>query len=142
MKPKSAAFLFVLALVFTAPIYGQLITGRVIAETGLAASAISVQFMNKANGVITNADGTFKIMATKLPDTLVFSAVGYESYKVRVTEKTVKDIKFEVVLLKARQVLKNVTIVGYGTRKKMEVTGSSAKVDKRELHLDYDDGRS
>ena len=142
MKPKSAAFLFVLALVFTAPIYGQLITGRVIAETGLAASAISVQFMNKANGVITNADGTFKIMATKLPDTLVFSAVGYESYKVRVTEKTVKDIKFEVVLLKARQVLKNVPVVGYGTRKKMEVTGSSAKVDKRELHLDYDDGRS
>jgi CarboxypepD_reg-like domain/von Willebrand factor type A domain/Secretion system C-terminal sorting domain len=126
MKSKSTAFLFLLTLFSISSIHGQLITGRVIAETGLGAPAISVQFMNKANTVLTNADGTFKIMATKLPDTLVFSAVGYEPYKVRVTDKTVKDIKFEVVLLKARSELKDVTVVGYGTGKRKDLTSSSS----------------
>ncbi|MEO7311535.1 MAG: carboxypeptidase-like regulatory domain-containing protein [Chitinophagaceae bacterium] len=133
MKPKLAAFLF-LAIVVSAPkLHAQMITGKVLGENGLAASAISVKFMNNVNTVVTNADGTFKIMATKLPDSLVFSAVGYESYKVRVTDKTVKDIKFEVVLLKARHELSNVVVVGYGATKRKDVTGSVAKMEAKEF---------
>ncbi|MES2773194.1 MAG: carboxypeptidase-like regulatory domain-containing protein [Bacteroidota bacterium] len=132
MKPKLTAFLFVIFLFAISKSYGQLITGRVLGETGLAAPAISVNFMNKANAVLTNADGTFKIMAAKLPDTLVFSAVGYESYKVRVTDKTVKDIKFEVVLLKARRELSEVVVTGYGSSKRKDVTGSSSGILSKE----------
>lgn len=81
----------------------QMIKGKVINERGFAAANISVKFTNKANTIITNKDGSFKIMATKLPDTLVFSAEGYEPYKVVVTEKTVADTDFSVVLLTKRE---------------------------------------
>lgn len=80
----------------------QMIKGKVLNESGRAAAKITVKFTNKANSITTNADGTFKIMANKLPDTLIFSADGFESYKVVVTEKTVADPDFAVVLLSKR----------------------------------------
>ena len=80
----------------------QMIKGKVLNESGRAAAKITVKFTNKANSITTNADGTFKIMANKLPDTLIFSADGFESYKVIVTEKTVADPDFAVVLLSKR----------------------------------------
>jgi len=89
----------------------QMIKGKVINESGYGAENIKVSFTNKANTISTNKDGSFKIMATKLPDTLVFSAEGYEPYKVVVTEKTVADTDFSVVLLTKREKGKN----SYGT---------------------------
>lgn len=112
----------------------QMVKGKVMGEKGTAAAHISVSFQNKANAVSTNADGTFKIMATKLPDTLTFSAVGYEPYKVVVTEKTLKDPNFEVVLLTARETLSEVVVVGYGTEKRRDVTGSVASVSTDKIY--------
>lgn len=91
-----------------------MINGRVINERGKAAANISVKFTNKANTISTNKDGSFKIMATKLPDTLIFSAEGYESYKVIVTEKTVKDPDFSIVLLTKREKSSDPTVEGAG----------------------------
>ena len=56
-------------------IQGQVVNGRVIAESGNAAGRVNVSFRNKANTVFTNADGSFSIRATKLPDTLEFRSV-------------------------------------------------------------------
>ncbi len=108
----------------------QIIKGKVMGEKGIAAAHITVNFLNKANSVATNADGTFKIRATKLPDTLVFSAAGYEPYKVIVTEKTVKDPNFEVVLLNARETLDDMVVAGYSSAKKKEIPGSIASAPK------------
>lgn len=81
----------------------QMIKGKVLNEKGYGASNITVKFTNKANKVITNKDGSFSIMASKLPDTLIFNAEGYEPYKVVVTEKTVIDKDFSIVLLTKRE---------------------------------------
>jgi hypothetical protein len=104
----SIAFLF---FFFTSG--AQVITGKVLSEKGLAAASVSVSFKNKANSVVTNPDGTFSIRATKLPDTLVFSALGMEPYTVVVTEKTLKDPNFEVVMLNKREALAEVVVAGY-----------------------------
>jgi len=80
----------------------QMIKGKVLNEKGFGASNITVKFSNKVNKVITNKDGSFSIMASKLPDTLIFNAEGYEPYKVVVTEKTVIDKDFSIVLLTKR----------------------------------------
>ena len=80
----------------------QLLLGKVRSESGAGASYVTVNFKNKKNNVVTNADGTFRIMATRLPDTLIFSSPGYEPYNVIVTEKNIKDPNFEVVLLNKR----------------------------------------
>jgi hypothetical protein len=71
-------------------------------EAGFAARNITVQFKDKSNSVLTNKDGGFTILAKKLPDTLIFSAPGFEPYKVVVTEKTIKDPDFAIVLLNSR----------------------------------------
>ncbi len=83
----------------------QELRGTVLNERGFAAAKVTVEFTDKSNQVLTNPDGTFKIIATKLPDTLLFSADGFESYKVVITEKNLADPKFEVVLLERRNAL-------------------------------------
>ena len=85
--------------------YSQELKGRVLNEKGVPAIYISVSFKSKATKVLTDADGRFKINAAKLPDSLEFSAAGFETYKVLITEKNVKDPNFEVVLLNKRRKL-------------------------------------
>jgi hypothetical protein len=102
MKIKFQLLLFIAFLIFFNHANSQMIAGKVINESGKAAANIKVKFTNKANTISTNKDGSFKIMATKLPDTLIFSADGYEPYKVVVTEKTVIDPDFSIVLLTKR----------------------------------------
>jgi CarboxypepD_reg-like domain/Secretion system C-terminal sorting domain/von Willebrand factor type A domain len=106
----------------------QVLNGRVMTESGENASKVSVRFQNRANGITTRSDGTFNITATSLPDTLVFSAPGYEPYKVVITEKNIKDPNFEVVLLNQRKELSEVVITGYGAARKKEVSYSTTKV--------------
>lgn len=107
----------------------QELKGRVLSESGEMAAGVSVNFQNKSNTIVTRSDGSFKITATKLPDTLVFSAAGYEPYKVVITEKNIKDPSFEVVLLNTRKELTEVVVTGYSVARKRDVTGSVARVD-------------
>lgn len=115
----------------------QLLNGRVLNENGKNAAGVTVQFKNKANKISTNADGTFKIMATNLPDTLVFSAVGMESYKVVITDKNIKDPNFEVVLLNKRKALDEVVVTSLGaSRQKKELAYSISTTPSGYMDLD------
>ncbi len=108
-------FLLSLSLLFLIQLssFGQALSGKVIGETGVAASKVNVSFLNSANKVETKADGSFKIIASKLPDTLVFSSPGFEPYKVVITEKNIKDPNFEVVLLNKRSDFAKTTYSSY-----------------------------
>src|SRR5438876_1844438 len=103
MRYCIAAGLIIVLLCVDLSVSAQKISGKVLRETGIGASHVSVEFKNKSNKVFTNPDGTFTIMAKKLPDTLVFSSPGLETYKVVITEKTIADPKFEVVMLGKRE---------------------------------------
>ena len=105
-------FVFVLVL-FSFSSGAQVVSGRVLSEKGTPASDVTVSFKNKANSITTRTDGSFSILAKKLPDTLVFSAVGYEPYTVVVTEATLRDPNFEIVLLNKRAALEEVVVTGY-----------------------------
>lgn len=83
-------------------VHSQTLKGKVLNESGFAAANVTVKFTNESNSITTQKDGTFKITATHLPDTLVFSAPGFESYKVIITKKNIADPDFSVVLLNKR----------------------------------------
>jgi len=85
-----------------ASVLAQQVSGRVLNEGGKAATHVKVQFKNKPGVVTTNTEGRFTILAKRLPDTLLFYSAGFEPYNVVVTEKTIKDSSFEVVLLSTR----------------------------------------
>ena len=130
---KALLFPLFLLVLFSQPGFSQYLNGRVMNETGGAAAKVNVNFKNKANMVTTNPDGSFKILATKLPDTLVFAAAGYEPYKVVITEKNMKDKDFEVVLLNKREVytpaseMSEVVVTSMSTKRKLKETGYSTK---------------
>ena len=121
----------ILPLFFLLPITGfsQLLQGRVLNESGSYVPGVTVQFQSKTEMVSTASDGTFKITATKLPDTLVFSSIGYKTYKVVISEKNLADPKFEIVLLTERKDLAEVVVVGYGLSKKADMTGSVSTLE-------------
>ncbi len=95
-------FLLLFSFIIAGSAFAQKISGRVLNEGGKAASHVTVQFKDGTNRVMTSTDGSFTIVAKTLPDTLFFSASGYEPYKVMVSGVTVKDTNFAVVLLSTR----------------------------------------
>lgn len=126
MKQILLLILFVIAAV--SPVFSQFLNGRVRNESGGDAAGVTVNFRSRENSITTNADGTFRISASKLPDTLDFTAVGMEPYSVIITEKNIKDPDFEVVLLNTRGVLSEGVITSAHTAKKSmrTPTGSSS----------------
>jgi len=97
-----ASFILLSCSLIPASVAAQQISGRVLNEGGKAASHVKVQFKGKPGTVTTNTEGKFTIVAKELPDTLLFYSAGFESYNVIVTDKTVRDSSFEVVLLSTR----------------------------------------
>ena len=93
------------------------VTGRVTdATTGLPVEAASV--IVKGKGVTTNASGDFTITAKK-GAILVISSIGYLRKEITVNEASVS-----VTLTKSDNTLTDVVVVGFGTQKKANLTGS------------------
>ncbi len=120
-----------LALFFLADspfVFSQILNGRVRSEGGGTAPGVTVSFRNRANAISTNADGSFRIRATRLPDTLDFTAPGLEPYYVVITEKNISDPEFEVVMLNSRSAVSEVTVKkGLGSKSGERKTMSIAE---------------
>ena len=133
MRLYTTTCLLLLTSIVSISISAQIISGRVFGESGKPASHVTVQFRNKSSAAITNTDGKFTITAKRLPDTLVFSAPGYESYRVIVTEETVKDPNFEIVLLSTRTKAPMAEVMVAGRTKREEsysVSTDDGEADK------------
>jgi len=106
------------------------IRGKVTGEDGAALPGASILIKSTTRGTITDADGNFKLSISDDANTiLVVSLVGYVSQEVVVgTQKTVN------VLLKGdNKVLDEVVVVGYGSQRKRDVTGSVVSVSESTL---------
>jgi hypothetical protein len=74
-------------------------------------------------GTSSDNSGNFKIVVSEsATTTLVFSYIGYNTQEVIVGSKT----SLNIVLVSANKALEEVVVVGYGTQKKGEMTGSIA----------------
>nr|HPH24444.1 hypothetical protein [Chitinophagaceae bacterium] len=127
MKLKHVLFITIAIFGIFIQVNSQTLNGKVLNESGLAAANVSVHFSNKANTISTNKNGTFSKKATKLPDTLIFSATGLEPYKVVITEKNISDPNFEVVLLNKRDAIHEETSVAYSEKAKRKMTFAAAE---------------
>ncbi|MFT3750714.1 MAG: TonB-dependent receptor [Agriterribacter sp.] len=107
---------------------GFTLTGKITdGEAPLA--NVSVQVKGSAAGTKTNEKGLFSINVVK-GQTLVFTYVGYETREVIVGDQ--RDINLSLVQTEGN-VLNDVVVVGYGTTKKVNLTGSVATVSAKEL---------
>ncbi|MBW7892669.1 MAG: SusC/RagA family TonB-linked outer membrane protein, partial [Chitinophagaceae bacterium] len=88
---------------------------------------VSVVVKGTQTGTTTNANGQFQLSVPSANNVeLVFSFVGYETQTIKVAGQTV----FGVVLKQAVSGLEDIVVVGYGTQKKVNLTGAVATVSK------------
>lgn len=106
------------------------IQGRVTdGEKTSGLPGVSVVLKGTTKGTTTDADGNFKLAVPNANAVLVFSFVGYESRELTVGNQTTINIS-----LKAdARALNEVVVVGYGTQKKVNLTGAVDQVTSEVL---------
>lgn len=102
----------------------RLINGTVKdATTGAGLPGIGVKLKNSTNGTSTDAEGKF-VLRVPATGILEISSVGYEKQEITLTSATV----YNVSLKESAQNLNDVVVVGYGTMRKKDLTGSIVQV--------------
>ncbi|HEX9510308.1 MAG TPA: TonB-dependent receptor [Puia sp.] len=104
------------------------IQGKLTNEQGEPLQGVSVIVQGASRGVSSNENGLFTIQAEP-GDVLQFSMVGYTTYTVKL--KTGSNLK--IVLQNVAVNLSDMVVVGYGTQKKVNVTGAVATVKGTEI---------
>lgn len=106
------------------------ITGMVTdVSTGGPMAGVNIQIKGTSVGVITDASGKYSITTTDPNATLVFSFIGYITQEVPVNSRTVIDISLSEELTG----LEEVVVIGYGTQKKVNLTGSVSAVASKDI---------
>jgi len=106
------------------------ITGQVNSEsTGAPVPGVNVFVKGTTTGTITDLNGNFSIQVPADAQTLVFSFVGMKTQEVEIEGRTVFNIMLEEEMLG----LDEVVVVGYGSMKKSDLTGSISSVDREDI---------
>lgn len=107
---------------------GKAISGTVIDDTGLPVIGANIVVKGTQNGTITDMDGNFSL-TVPANTTLKISYIGYVDQYISVGNQAILSIK----LKEDSQALEEVVVVGYGTQKKVNLTGSVSSVTSERL---------
>ncbi len=89
----------------------------------------TVQVPGTSKGTVTDASGNYSLSVPQEAEEISFSYIGYLSHSLEIGNKTIID----VVLEEDVQQLDELIVIGYGTQKKSDLTGSVATVSAEEL---------
>lgn len=130
MRISKLYVLFFFTLLFPLSLLAQsVLKGNVMEkETNLPMIGVNILVKGTTNGVITDLDGNFSISAKK-GDVLVFSYLGKTSQEVVVANQDF----IKVTLADDSKTLDEVVVVGYGTQRKRDLTGSVISIKNDEL---------
>ncbi|MFH5832172.1 SusC/RagA family TonB-linked outer membrane protein [Halalkalibaculum sp. DA3122] len=99
------------------------------AQTGNPLPGVNVIIKGTTQGTATNSDGQYDLPVESLQDTLVFSFIGYETNEVPINGRTSLDVALTPQALSGEELV----VVGYGTQRSKDVTGSVASVPMEDL---------
>lgn len=106
------------------------VKGRILDALGEPIIGANVLVKGTVNGVITDVDGNFTLHNVVVGDVIQISYIGYLTKEVKVTDNLTE---LKVSLKEDAQALEEVVVVGYGSEKKVNLTGSVANVNIAEL---------
>ena len=121
-----------LGILFSGAIYAQgiRVSGKVTdAANGSALVGVTIQEKGTTNGAIADGNGNFSILVAPTA-TLVISYVGYATQEVPVNGRTIINVAMAV----ESQNLQEVVVIGYGTVKKSDATGSVVAVTSKDFN--------
>jgi TonB-linked SusC/RagA family outer membrane protein len=107
----------------------QQLTGKVTDEKGEALPGVNIIVKGTSKGATTDISGIYQLEFTESNPILVFSYVGYISQELQPGNKTTLD----VVLKTDDKALEEVVVVGYGTQRKSDLTGSISSIKSEDL---------
>ena len=121
-------FLFV--FLFSQSLLAQVaVKGKVTDENREPLIGVNILIKNSTEGTVTDLDGNFQLSVADPNATLVFSYTGYSNQEILLKGQT----ELNVVMREESQLLNEVVVVGYGTQRKSDLTGSVASVKSEEL---------
>jgi TonB-linked SusC/RagA family outer membrane protein len=108
------------------------ITGNVLDEQGRPLPGVSVTITGTTLGTMTDVNGkyTLNVPESAAGKALSFSFIGYTKQEININGKTTINVNMKP---DAGQVLNDVVVIGYGTQKRQDVTGSVGSVSGKEL---------
>ena len=112
----------------TKPGQKRTIKGIINDDKGVPVIGASILEKNTLNGTVTDIDGTYTLTLDK-SDVIVVSCIGYATKEISVGNQSTID----VVLSEDTRLLDEVVVVGYGTQKKSDVSGSVTTVSGDKL---------
>lgn len=106
-----------------------LVSGTVTDETGAPLPGVNVLIKGTTRGTTTDSQGKFTLEVEDENSILVFSFIGYEEQEVIVGNTTQLNLSMQPDI----KALEEVLVVGYGTQKKSDLTGSVGTVKAEEI---------
>lgn len=127
---KSKLLIALLAL-FAGLVHAQeyQITGKISETSGGSLPGATVVEKGTITGVVSDLDGSYTINVSGANATLVFSYIGYLPQEITVEGRTIIDVSLDLDI----EALDEVVVIGYGTQKKVNITGSVSVVDMESL---------
>ncbi|MDJ1495317.1 TonB-dependent receptor [Cytophagaceae bacterium DM2B3-1] len=107
----------------------HVVSGKVTDENNAGIPGVSVSVKGTTVGTSTDKDGNYTLSAPDGSGTLVFSFIGYATEEIAIGNRT----SVNITLVPDIKALNEVVVVGYGTQKKIDVTGAVANVSGEEL---------
>lgn len=116
---------------FSTEVSGELITikGVVKDARGEPLIGVLVSVKGMAQGVVTGLTGEYEMTRVPADAILIFSYVGYTKQEIEASRRTV----INVVMQEDNQVLDEVVVVGYGSQKKVTLTGAVSAISTKDL---------
>lgn len=108
---------------------GITVTGTVTDESGDPMPGVNIAVKGTLTGVGSDFDGKYSINVPNKDAVLVFSFIGYTTQEVTVENRTIIDIVLNEDIMEIEEVV----VVGYGTMKKSDLTGSISSVKSDEI---------
>lgn len=107
------------------------VTGKVTDASGTPIPGVTITVKGTSQGTITDMDGNYSIDVNSGSAILVFSFIGYLSEEVAINDQHVVD----VTLVEDIMELDEVVVIGYGTVKKSDITGSVSSIKAEDLTI-------
>ena len=134
MKTKILLFSLLISFILSIESYaqnGSKITGKVADANGMGMPGVSIKVKGTQTGTVTDGKGNFSFSALEPSTVLQFSFIGYDAQEIKLGGKT----QLNIILIETENNLNQVVVVGYGTAKKRDLTGSVSSIGKESLNL-------
>ena len=113
-------------------LHSRSIKGKVSDESGVPLPGVSILLKSTSRGTITNLDGEYTIEIEDLPSAvLIFSFVGYLTREIPVGNQTILNVNMAPDLIGLEEVI----VIGYGSLRKSDLSGSVSSVDIEDMSL-------